>query len=837
MILQNSCGRHPLGCLAAAVVLSVSLAFSPAAAGQSTDPFETEVKPILEQACLPCHGPDSHMSGLTVNSVEALLTGGARHGSAIAPGHPEESVLIQSLDGRLTPRMPMGKAPLSAEQVETIANWIREFQPVQSATPTDGWNPFEKPQRPAPPVVDREDWVLNPIDRFILAKLEEKGLEPSPETDRRTLIRRAYFDVIGEPPTPEQVEAFVQDESPEAYENLVDNLLADGRYGERWGRHWLDLARYADSMGFEADREQYHMWRYRDYVIRSLNADKPYDRFVKEQVAGDEIAPNDADAVIATGFLRLGPFFQTTIAAQSRQMVLDEITGTVSSVFLGLTVGCAQCHDHKYDPFPQKDYYRLQAFFAPMELTQVDLPFEDPELAARMNQERKAAEARLEARREKLEAYQQELLAKWRTSCADNGCKDEKIAADKLKNKLLTAIANGLVPNDDPTFTPEEKQRFLDLLDYVDGTMGGRDRGVFQRQVERHKPRAHVVQNVKVSGTLPSPPTHFVKLGGEYNRLGERVEPGFLTAITGREEPARLPTDTFGNVRTWRVALADWIASEDNPVTARVMVNRIWQKRFGVGIVATPSDFGRNGARPTHPELLDWLATEFVEQGWSLKAMHRLMLTSATYRQDSRIDSEQAREEDPSNRLLWRMNRKRLEGEIIRDAILAVSSRLNPTQEGPGVFPRLPEPLKDSVRIKNFTAWEPSGGPDSRRRSVYIFQRRQIEFPFLSVMDAPVLQSPRETRPVSTTALQALTLLNGRLVTEEARFFAERVARDVGESDLDAQARRAFELALARPPSAEELAQAKDFLATETADALLGLCRILYNTNEFVYVD
>lgn len=816
--------------------LLVVAVLAPLAAAQ--DPFETQIKPLLEQSCLPCHSSDTHMSGFTVDSVESLLRGGARHGAAIAPGHPAQSVLIRALEGSLAPQMPMGKPPLSAEQIETISNWIREFEPPAVAeTAADGWNPFEKPERPALPAVKDEEWVRNPIDRFVLSALEQKELQPSPEADRRTLIRRAYFDVIGEPPTPEEVAAFVADDDPKAYERLVDQLLADPRYGERWGRHWLDLARYADSMGFEADREQYHMWRYRDYVIRSLNADKPYDRFVKEQLAGDEIAPKDADAVIATGFLRLGPVFQTTIAAQLRQMLLDEMTGTVSSVFLGLTVGCAQCHDHKYDPFPQKDYYRLQAFFAPMELVQTDLPFEDPALKERMDREREAAEARLAARQEKLEAYQNELLDKWRAACESDGCEGEEIAAKNLKTKLLTAIANGLVPNDDPAFSLEEKKRFLELLDYVDNNMGGRDKGVFRRQVERHKPRAHVVRNLTVSGMNPAPPAHFVKIAGEYNRLGEPVQPGFLTAIEGKEEPARLPTDTFGNVRTWRVALADWIASKDNPLTARVIVNRLWQKRFGAGIVATPSDFGRNGARPTHPELLDWLATELVENKWSLKAMHRLMLTSATYRQDSRVSSERGEEVDPQNRLLWRMNRKRLEGEIIRDAVLAVSGRLNGEQGGPGVFPRLPEPIKDSVRIKNFTAWEPSAGSDSRRRSVYIFQRRQIEFPFLSVMDAPVLQAPRETRPVSTTALQALTLLNGRLVTEEADFFAKRVQSDVGDGSRDAQVRRAFELALSRPPAPEELADAKDFLATETEDGLLGLCRILFNTNEFVYVD
>jgi hypothetical protein len=804
---------------------------------QSPDPFEAEVEPLLQRSCLPCHGAESHMSGLSVVSVESLLVGGARHGAAVKPGHPEQSPLIQALEGKLTPQMPMGKPPLAAEEIGKIAAWIRTYQPQRQDTAEGGWNPFEKPERPEPPQVKNEAWIRNPIDRFILASLEANALEPSPEADRRTLLRRVHFDLTGVPPSPEEIEAFLADESPRAYEVLVDRLLDDPRYGERWGRHWLDLARYADSMGFEADREQYHMWRYRDYVIRSLNADKPYDRFVKEQIAGDEMTPKDPNALIATGFLRLGPVFQTTIAAQLRQMLLDEMTGTVGSVFLGLTVGCAQCHDHKYDPLPQTDYYRLQAFFAPMEMVEIDLPFQDKTLARRMEAEKTAAEARLASRQRAFEAYEEELMTKWRSACEGGGCEGEQIAVKNLKDKLLTAIANGLVPNDDPTFSLEEKKRFLDLLDYVDGRMGGRDMGVFRRQIERHKARAHVVRNLTVSGFNPAPPAQFVRIAGEYNRLGERVEPGFPAAITGSEEPVELPTDTFGNVRTWRVALADWIASEDNPLAARVMVNRLWQKHFGQGIVATPSDFGRNGSRPSHPELLDWLATEFVREGWSMKAMHRLMLTSAAYRQDSRVDSAAAREADPANRLLWRMNRRRLEGEIMRDAVLAISGRLNGEREGPGVFPPLPEGLGDSVRIKNFTAWEPTEGPESRRRSVYIFQRRQVEFPFLSVMDAPVPQAPRETRPVSTTPLQALTLLNGRLVNEEARFFAERVRSEAGGDSPEALARRAFELALGRPPSPNELSHAKDFLASEPHEGLVGLCRILYNTNELVYVD
>ncbi|MEZ5357131.1 MAG: PSD1 and planctomycete cytochrome C domain-containing protein [Bryobacteraceae bacterium] len=812
-----------------AILLWCGVAFS-----QTEGTFTGEVLPLLERNCLPCHGAESRTSGLVATTVEGLMAGGARHGAAISPGHPEQSVLIRALRGELAPRMPIGKAPLSNGDIEKIATWIRHFQPAKPQTKQRWWA-FAPPKRTEPPPVKATAWVRNPIDRFVLAALEAKGLAPAAEADKRTLARRLYFDLTGLPPAPEEMDRFLADESPKAYEDLADRLLADSRYGERWGRHWLDLARYADTMGFEADREQYHMWRYRDYVIRSLNNDKPYDQFIREQLAGDEITPSDPDRLVATGFLRLGPVFQTTIAAQSRQMILSEITNTVSSVFLGLTVGCAQCHDHKYDPIPQRDYYRLQAFFAPMELIQADVPIRDAALKARLDTARKAAEAKLSERQGQLQAYENTLVAKWRNACA-NGCDGQKIEPKGLKTKLLTAIANGLVPNDDSTFTLDEKLRYLELLDYVDTTMGGRDLGVFRREVERHKARAHVVRNITVSGNNAEPPVSFVRLRGEYDQLGDRVEPGFLTAITGKEVPAELPTDTFGNVRTWRIGLAKWIASADNPLTSRVMVNRLWQKHFGAGLVATPSDFGRNGGFPSHPELLDWLALELPARGWSLKAMHRLMVTSSAYRQSSNTIAEPARKADPANRLLSHMNRRRLEGELMRDAILAVSGRLNPEAGGPGVFPRLPAAIEGTAKIKNFTAWEPSADDEARRRSIYVFQRRQIEFPFLSVMDAPVLQAPREVRPESTTALQALTLLNGRLVTEEARAFADRLRREGGASVAE-QVRRAYLLALGRPPSAEEEARARDFVATLGADGLLGLARVLYNTNEFIYVD
>ncbi len=797
---------------------------------------------------MPCHDAKTRSSGLSVLTKADLLAGGARRGPAVVPGDPESSALIKMLYGQISPQMPFGQDPLPAERINQIAAWVRGLKPeAVSQAVNEKWWAFQPVKRTEAPAVKNSSWARNDIDRFVLQKLEAKGLAPSPESPKQILLRRAFFDLVGMPPTPEEAMAFLSDNLPDAYERLIERLLADPRYGERWGRHWLDLARYADTQGFEADRENYHMWRYRDYVIRAFNDDKPYDRFIQEQIAGDELAPQPPEAQIALGFLRLGPRFQTTIVREARQLMLDEITSTIGSVFLGLTMKCAQCHDHKYDPIPQKDFYRLQAFLLPVEVVDRPFQFTDPELRAKMERAHAETSARLKSDEAKFKTYQQALMARLSDpadkAAADTdddegapGKIDPRIA--NLERRIYRVDANALTPNaEDSTFTLEEKEKYLDLLSYVDGTRGGRDMGLTRRQLTRYEPKAHTVKNADNSALGPALPVAHVRIRGEYNHLGEIVEPGFLSAVIGKPDPAVLPADRFGNVRAWRTPLANWIASPENPLTARVMVNRIWQYHFGNGIVTTPSDFGRNGSRPTHPELLDWLALKFVESKWSIKAIHRLMMTSSTYRQTSLGPAEKKCEEvDPGNLLLWRMNRQRLEGEIIRDSVLAVSGLLNPDRGGPGVFPRLPAAMSERLRIKNLPIWEPSDGPETRKRSVYIYQRRQLEVPFLSVMDAPVFQTSCERRGVSTTALQSLMMLNGDLVSQEAVHFAERVAREAGPKPSE-QIQRAFQLALARPPTAEELKEARDFLAAADKEGLVGLCRILFNTNEFVYVD
>jgi len=727
----------------------------------------------------------------------------------------------------------MGKPPLPRDQVEAISSWIANYRPGDITTEADAWKPFEQPVRPTPPKVQQESWVRNEIDRFVLARLESKGLEPAPESDRRMLLRRVYFDLIGEPPEPREVLELMSDDQPRAYERLVDRLLADPRYGERWGRHWLDLARYSDSTGGEANRELFHIWRYRDYVIDAFNNDKPYDEFVKEQLAADEFAPRDPDKLVATGFLRLGFPPQSQIRRVARQQHLNELTGTIASAFLGLSLGCAQCHDHKYDPIPTEDFYRFQAFFLPSENKDVDAKFADKATEELAEKGRQAAEERLEQMRKQYAAFEAELMAKLQDVLEREGKPRSEADASTLRARLTDAVANGVVPRDEPNFTLQEKTEYIRLLSFIDGRRGGRDMGVYRRQVERYLPRVHTVGNATEAPYSAGLPVQFVRIRGDVDSLGKHVLPGFPSALAPGRDAAEMPIDSLGNISSWRLPLAEWIASADNPLTARVMVNRIWQKHFGRGIVATPSNFGVNGIRPTHPELLDWLANEFVESGWSMKSLHRLMLTSATYRQSSIEFADKTNDLDPANTLLSRMPRRRLEGEVIRDSILTVSGRLNRQRRGPGVYPRLPDSMKDQMLVKNWPAWEPSDGPDSRRRSIYVFQRRHLALPLLEVLDAPVPQTSFEQRSVSTTALQSLTMLNGRLVAEESEHFAARLHREAGD-DVSKQISLAFQLAFAREPSPQESRRYYEFVESE---GLTSACRVLLNANEFVYVD
>jgi Protein of unknown function (DUF1553)/Protein of unknown function (DUF1549) len=686
--------------------------------------------------------------------------------------------------------------------------------------------PYCAPGKHEPPKVAKSDWVQSDIDRFVLNKLEQNNLTPAPPASKSTLLRRLYFDLIGLPPTQEEAQQFLQDDSPDAYSKLVDRLLDDERYGERWARRWLDLARYADTAGYEGDPDLPHAWRYRDYVIDAFNKDKPYDLFIKEQIAGDEFEEimgagelplTPPERIVAMTFLRLAPFTEPR-GDESRHEILSEMTSTVGSVFLGLTVGCAKCHDHKHDSIPTADFYRMKAFFATV---QIPPPERGDEFQIggsidaafyRTGEQKWADERRAEFNRlkEALNAERQQL----RETIAQR-LPDEKV--DELIKKNDERITKA---ERDQLAAFSTRSRFLD------------------QDLKRLRPVAMSLRHSFGPPYEPSVPVSRILHRGEYDNPGEAVEPGFLSAITGNEEPASIRLDPFKRwpTRSRRMELAKWIASDQNPMTARVMINRLWHWHFGQGIVRTPSDFGELSGGASHPELLDWLALKFIENKWSIKAMHRLIVHSATYRQSSINDEPNAIKLDPDNRLLWRFNRQRLDAEAIRDSVLMVSGRLNSEKYGLPIFPPLPGDLAEAVKYTN-SKWDTQAGPEGRRRSLYIYQQRTLTMPLMQSFDSLVCDESRPQRESSVTPLQALAMLNGDFVNEEADHFASLVEKASG--DLVNQINFAFEIALGRLPSEHEtLHMTKLVQASGSArEGLVSLCRVLFNANEFIYVD
>jgi hypothetical protein len=727
------------------------------------------------------------------------------------------------------------------------------FPAWSSAEPTH-WA-FRKPTRPAAPAVRDAAWVRTPVDAFVLARLEGAALSPAPPASRSDLLRRVTFDLTGLAPTPEEVDDFLHDSRPDAYARVVDRLLSSPAYGERWAQHWLDLVRYAESNGYELDAERPHAWRYRDYVIRAFNDDLPYDRFVTEQLAGDRLvrgqdARANVSALVATGFNRCGPVHLVggnTDPEVNRQEVLTEMTDAIGSVFLGLTVGCARCHDHKFDPFPQKDYYGLQAFFAATQPREIDVA------TARERADHKQRVEQIKAKTAPLSQQVADLEAPYRARLAEakrarlEPAYREAVDTDPKKRttaqKKLAADAEPLlrVTWDDvlEALTPTDRER-----------RAGLRARIHELELQSPPPPAEAWA---VEDSTPVPPTHVLKRGDPH-RKGAAVAPAFpqLFAVPAEAGAAD------------RLALARWLTRPDHPLTARVMVNRLWQHHFGRGLVATPNDFGVRGEAPTHPELLDWLACEFVAHGWSVKHMQRLILLSNVYCQDGRSVTPEARRSDPDNRLLWRQRRRRLEGESLRDCALAVAGRLNREQGGPMVR----VPLEPEVYDLIFTEAEPDflwpTTPDPRqhaRRSVYLFAKRNVRLPLLEAFDKPDMLTSCPVRPVSTFAPQALILFNGPFLQEQSKALAARLLRECGP-DADRQIDRAYRLALARPPRPAEREAARTFLHTQadlirdrhrnrkppapsaggpdsvdpTAAALADFCLAMFNRNEFLYV-
>jgi hypothetical protein len=707
---------------------------------------------------------------------------------------------------------------------------------------------FQPVRRHPVPAVHQTSWIRNPIDAFILQRLEADGIKPSPEADAVTLLRRVTFDLTGLPPTPEEVAAYVSDRAPGAYERVVDRLLASPHYGERWARHWMDVARYAESDGFRADEFRPDIWRYRDYIVQSFNTDKGYDRFIREQIAGDELWPDNPDAQIATAFSRHYPDeWNVRDLMQRRQEILQDVTDAVGSAFLGLTVGCAKCHDHKFDPILHKDYYRLQAFFAH---TANDDRVKIWSREKRAGEARKSEEWELATReiRREMDALVQEA----RKDVTDSEyfkfpdlVKDAvaKPAAQRSPFELQMAHRARVITEPSlflsmPRLKGEKKKRFEELKAKL---------RTYDRLYHSEEPIGSVMRDLGPQ----APPTHVLAVGN-YARQLEEVQPGFLSILD--PEPAKIvpPAGLASTGR--RTALANWLADPKNPLTGRVMVNRVWHHHFGAGIVQTPSDFGRMGQRPTHPELLDWLTGEFVNNGWSLKKLHKLMVTSNTYRQSS-LWREDAGEKAPLNRVLWRFRSQRLEAESIRDSALLVSGLLNPVVGGSSVTPPLPPGMPPPAG-----GWSVSPNiADHHRRSLYISVRRTASYPMLGTFDMPDTHESCARRTQTVTAPQALTLMNAGESLEWAQALAGRVVERAG-NDPAAQVVEAYRLAYSRTPDnwekdrvltfitsqqrvlaerhakGERLAlPAKGNLPPVEGAALVDLCATLINSNEFVY--
>lgn len=901
------------------VVGIVAFGCVPALADEAVNPsasvtYEQDVRPILKAHCFQCHGEEgTPKAGLDVR-LRRLIAAGGKSGAAIVPGKAEQSLIYQRVSKR---EMPPGEKKLSAEEIEVIGRWIAEGAKTARAEPAEigemliteeersfwAFQPVKRSEVPevTPPRLPSEAGehegsalsqegehvgsatsqageatrVRTAIDAFLLAKLREKGLSFAPEADKRTLIRRATFDLLGLPPTPEEVAAFLADASPEAYERLIDRLLASPHYGERWGRHWLDVAGYADSEGYtNEDEEREWAYKYRDYVIRSFNADKPFDEFIQEQLAGDEmvappyddLARDEVEKLIATGFLRMAPDGtgeRDVDQGLARNQVVAETIEIVSTSLLGLTVGCAQCHNHRYDPIPQRDYYRFRAIFEPAyDWKRWRKPKE--RLVSLYTEEDRKQAVRIENEAIKID---RERRAKQREFIERTFEKELAKLPEEIREPIRAARET---PEKKRT---EEQKRLLKENPSVNVTAGSLylyDSGAANElkeiaakaaQLRATKPKEEFVRAMtEAPGHVP--PTHLF-FRGDHEQPKEELAPGEL-AVLGSDD-GEVPVDDPALKTTGRrLAYARHLTDGDHPLTARVLVNRVWAHHFGQGIVATLGDFGMLGERPTHPELLDWLASEFAARGWRLKELHKLIMTSTVYRQSSRRHGD-GDAVDPDNRLYWHMPVRRLEAEAVRDAILAVSGKLNDKMFGPPVPVMADKVGQFVIGKENLVEGRP--GPvqemqgEEFRRSVYVQVRRSRPLAVLDTFDMPPMDPNCEARNSSTVTPQALLLMNSEFVGSYAGHFADRIRREAGD-DVREQAKHAWRLAYADEPSAAELdeavafltEQAEHFQTTTSSDeskdkknatgevspqqrALAVFCQALISANAFLYVD
>ncbi len=848
--------------------------------------FESRVRPLLVDSCYECHGAQKQKGGLRLNSRASVLTGGDS-GPAISPGEPGESLLLRAVRYTDTTLQMPPSGKLSDRKIATLERWVALGAPWPIASPEsragDGaitpvrdhgvvseedrnfWSfrPIVRPTVPTSP-----SHVSQPIDRLVTAQLKASGLSLSPRASDRDLVRRVYFDLIGLPPPPEEIDAFAASDG-HAYEKLVDRLLASPRYGERWGRHWLDVVRFAQTDGYERDGEKKQSWRYRDYVISAFNGDKPYDDFILQQLAGDELDEVSHESIIATGFYRLGvwddePDDKLVGFLEEK----DDILRTLGETFLGLTIGCARCHDHKFDPVPQQDYYRLLAFIDHVTPYGEDrsathwranekgifTPLLKPGELRVWQQAKHGYETALAASRSEREALIEATRAKLRQQLAAELPEAEREALARpedqrsdLEKRVAAAAAARVTPSDEAVLETLKDHPKLRELD---------ERIAKLEEAMRSEPFEFAL-SVRESGELSRQTRVLVR--GNPRNPGAAVAPQFLTVLGGHAPKLRslkprgqLADEliAYGVERTSgrRRALAEWIANARNPLTARVMMNRLWHHHFGRGLVSTPNDFGKNGRQPSHPKLLDWLAAEFIASGWSTKHMHRTILRSDTYQQSSRALDERAARVDPENRLLWRQNLRRLEAEAIRDAALHVSGELNLAMGGRGIFPTLPAAVL-ATQSRPGSGWGKSTPNEEARRSIYIFVKRTLGVPFLESFDFPKPDTSDPARPTTTIAPQALTMLNGLFIDSRTKAFAARlVAENAADSeqlittDVERVIERGFRLALGRSPTPRESETVVSHLkrqgqTTTPRAASESVARLLFNLSEFVYVD
>lgn len=798
--------------------------------------YRDKVKPILKESCFECHAndPEQLEGSLALTSRASILRGGDS-GPAVDSNSPTESLLLKVINYKIYEMPPSGK--LADEKIEILTKWVKLGMPFapedekdilahsESKVPqvndeTRKWWAFQKVKKPDVPKVTNQVWPKNEIDNFILAKLESVSLNPADPASRESLARRVYYDLIGLPPTPEQVEAFVNSDDPNAYPKLIDELLASPHYGEKWGRHWLDLVRYAESNSFERDGTKPHVWRYRDYVIRAFNEDKPYDQFLTEQLAGDELENPTHDSIIATGYYRLGAWDdEPADPLKAKYDDLDDIIATTSQTMLGLTVNCARCHDHKIDPIPTKDYYKMVSFFENIKRYGVRSDDTVRRASVRILTGGDASEGEKKAYQKRLDDIDAKIAAiheKAKPGFEDVEHEDFKYEMNKV------AILRKRIGKE---ITKKEHESFKRLLN---------DR----KEAIANPPGSIKVLCVKEDG--PKAPETFVRIRGNAHVTGEKVSPGFISVLSPPE--AKVEKSNSEETVGRRLAFSKWVTDPENPMTARVMVNRIWQYHFGRGIVRTSSDFGFQGSPPTHPELLDWLAAEFVNKKWSIKEMHRLMMTSAAYQMAS-THNPAGFEKDPANDLFWKFNLRRLTAEEIRDSVLAVNGQLNKEKMfGPSIFPIMPKEVL-AGQSRPGQNWGNSSEEDRRRRSVYIHIKRSLGLPILSTNDSADTDNSCPVRFITTQPTQALGMMNSEFTNRQAKLFAADVKKSVGDNRKK-QVATVLARVMQRPANEKEIERGLELIqnlidnedVTDEA-AFEVFCLMALNLNEFVYLD